>query len=1072
MATSEGEEMRWTAIVFTCQNRQSANCFQKELNYYQKLGSIHPDTFLLAVDDPRPNIGSGSAVLNALLCVSEHLAARSGCTVVNADAIQHARILIVLLGSTFPFGSCGHGFMPYSEVAMSDNHFKQNSCVTNFEHLLLFLNKICTHSPPGVWISSSDMILQCDLSELNAVDVSCVADSGIAILTVLASPEYAGRHGACRITEQGDFAQIIYQGGPELLKNCVRSDGNVVMISGIAYCSPSTAAILLSFHNFPPLDSCTYVGIDNGAQPLSLSLFFDILLCLTTEINHDDYVAGHFISRAVRDHSTDPTISFIMQRARAKLWMHLKDIKMKAILLPGVQHHYLRHIALDALDRYQPDPEGPAVIINSSLSRGCHVGNHSLVIGSEIQRPLQVGANCFLSGINGYFCEDLPLGLAIPDGLALQEFQVSIGDSQVPSHLTVITVYGVYDNLVTSYTDPNSTFCNIPWKKWFTQTGVQPSDLWFPNMAPKKQTLMSARLFMAASTNQTSAVANILWLAGITGDPDLLHQWRSSWRLSLDEILLCVDCEAEFSRSRILSYENRLRDMEIALLNNKPVCFLPFFKQSVVHGLEERVMQTLDDVACRTDNPLRLCRVYACIADVLGMMAAGGIRGGPAANISFKKAFALLENQEFRLATKALSAERSRWISEGSVDRLIRASRHYERAAQMLTRQTVATAREFIKGSECPVPAINEEIVMSAPARIDLAGAWTDTPPQAYEFGGLVSTVAIKISGKQPVKATVKRITELKLVLLIGEGAHQEIVECTELSHLADYSQPHAPGALLKTAFICSKIIEFPSSTSLVQQLKEKFGSGFQLHSVANLPQGSGLGTSSILGGVVMGALWRAVGQHHSPDSLIHAVLHLEQMLTTGGGWQDQCGGLYGGLKMSWSEKKLPVHVQTRPLEHPDDFIDRLNRHLLLLYTGKTRLARNVLQDVLRNWHSRDAKIMKTMNDLIQNAKDSEDAIKRGDLATLGQCLKNAQQQKLVMAPGSLPHVVDTLIKIIDPLLHGCCLCGAGGGGFLAAITVEPDQYNEVQKVISSNSEFNDFVLYKAEVDTIGITFS
>ena len=33
-------------------------------------------------------------------------------------------------------------------------------------------------------------------------------------------------------------------------------------------------------------------------------------------------------------------------------------------------------------------------------------------------------------------------------------------------------------------------------------------------------------------------------------------------------------------------------------------------------------------------------------------------------------------------------------------------------------------------------------------ARIDLAGAWTDTPPQAYEFGGLVSTVAIKISGK------------------------------------------------------------------------------------------------------------------------------------------------------------------------------------------------------------------------------------------------------------------------------------------------------------------------------------
>ena len=35
--------------------------------------------------------------------------------------------------------------------------------------------------------------------------------------------------------------------------------------------------------------------------------------------------------------------------------------------------------------------------------------------------------------------------------------------------------------------------------------------------------------------------------------------------------------------------------MESALLNNEPTCFLPFFKESVVYGLEERVMQTLDD---------------------------------------------------------------------------------------------------------------------------------------------------------------------------------------------------------------------------------------------------------------------------------------------------------------------------------------------------------------------------------------------------------------------------------------------------------------------------------------------
>ena len=109
---------------------------------------------------------------------------------------------------------------------------------------------------------------------IDPVDVSCASD-GIAVLTVLASPEHAGRHGACRITDdvstqmcsqfmacehthahthshktytyivtynmvlyflpQGEFAEIIYQGGPELVQQCIRPDGKVVMVSTKAY---------------------------------------------------------------------------------------------------------------------------------------------------------------------------------------------------------------------------------------------------------------------------------------------------------------------------------------------------------------------------------------------------------------------------------------------------------------------------------------------------------------------------------------------------------------------------------------------------------------------------------------------------------------------------------------------------------------------------------------------------------------------------------------------------------------------------------------------------------------------
>lgn len=79
-------------------------------------------------------------------------------------------------------------------------------------------------------------------------------------------------------------------------------------------------------------------------------------------------------------------------------------------------------------------------------------------------------------------------------------------------------------------------------------------------------------------------------------------------------------------------------------------------------------------------------------------------------------------------------------------DRVIRASRHYERAGQILTRLSVATARKFISGTPCDLPPIGKPITVTAPIRVDLSGAWSDTPPQAYEWGGAVVTVAMTIN--------------------------------------------------------------------------------------------------------------------------------------------------------------------------------------------------------------------------------------------------------------------------------------------------------------------------------------
>lgn len=66
--------------------------------------------------------------------------------------------------------------------------------------------------------------------------------------------------------------------------------------------------------------------------------------------------------------------------------------------------------------------------------------------------------------------------------------------------------------------------------------------------------------------------------------------------------------------------------------------------------------------------------------------------------------------------------------------------------------------------------------------------------------------------------------------------------------------------------------------------------------------------------------------------------------LWPGGGWQDQVGGLVGGLKLARSRACLPLRVEVERLSLSQDFLSALQQRLILVYTGKTRLARNLLQ--------------------------------------------------------------------------------------------------------------------------------
>ena len=131
-----------------------------------------------------------------------------------------------------------------------------------------------------------------------------------------------------------------------------------------------------------------------------------------------------------------------------------------------------------------------------------------------------------------------------------------------------------------------------------------------------------------------------------------------------------------------------------------------------------------------------LARTLANIADVLGHMANGfgGMRSGPSHNLQWKEAFDLLENGKFSEGVAALAVERSKWLQ--SPEDLIRAARHYDGASQILVKQAVMTGKKFVEIRDGEAVPVGTWVIAECPARVDLSGAWSDTPPITYEHGG------------------------------------------------------------------------------------------------------------------------------------------------------------------------------------------------------------------------------------------------------------------------------------------------------------------------------------------------
>ena len=287
---------------------------------------------------------------------------------------------------------------------------------------------------------------------------------------------------------------------------------------------------------------------------------------------------------------------------------------------------------------------------------------------------------------------------------------------------------------------------------------------------------------------------------------------------------------------------------------------------------------------------------------------------------------------------------------------------------------------------QCPRMAVySDQIVWArSPVRIDIAGGWTDTPPYCLMEGGNVVNLAIELNGQPPLQTYIRPSSNPHIVLRSIDLGAMEIIETYD--QLADFTHVGSPFSIPKAALALAGFLpEFCNErfTSLRQQL-EAFGCGIELTLLSAIPAGSGLGTSSILASTVLGAINDFCSLAWDKNEICRRTLVLEQMLTTGGGWQDQFGGVLGGVKLLQTDRGFQQTPLVRWL--PDDIFlqPEYSSCHLLYYTGITRTAKTILDEIVRRMFLNSNKQLELLRQMKAHTMDMYEAIQRQDFRHMG----------------------------------------------------------------------------------------
>ncbi|MBQ7548589.1 MAG: bifunctional fucokinase/L-fucose-1-P-guanylyltransferase [Clostridia bacterium] len=354
-----------------------------------------------------------------------------------------------------------------------------------------------------------------------------------------------------------------------------------------------------------------------------------------------------------------------------------------------------------------------------------------------------------------------------------------------------------------------------------------------------------------------------------------------------------------------------------------------------------------------------------------------------------------------------------------------------------------------------------DKVCTRLPARVNFGGGWTDTPPYCLEHGGAVLNSAIIINSEKSVVARIERIPEKAIVLeSIDNGSRRVFTEISELRRCNDSGDPFI---LKKASLIVCGVIPLTGDVSL-DEILTRIGGGFKITThVHNIPLGSGLGTSSILAAACVKSICEFFGAQPELQTIYSCVLCMEQLMSTGGGWQDQAGGLTPGIKLLTSEPGIDQQIKCEHLELSGKTLDELNRRFIIIYTGQRRLAKNLLQNVVEKYLCSDRETLDIYKRITDLAYRMADALREGNIDEFAALLSEHWEYSKKFDSGCTNEVIDGIFDITEDLIEGRMICGAGGGGFLQAVMKNDVSADMVQQRIDAIYGKSDIKVWSCE---------